>query len=194
MENLLKQIEELRERIAGTAGILDIEKKRVEAKELKMEMGRAGFWNDREHAVEVGRLMESLESEAREWDELEKEVRELEEFVVMVEKEAEVSREKGKKDGNGKSTGKKKKAGEGDLDSNGIDAGLHDEMQKKFKELEGKFQKLEFRVLFSGKYDSENAILSIHAGTGGTDAQDWAQILERMFLRFAEKKKWKAEI
>ena len=194
MENLLKQLEELREKIAQTTGILDIEKKRVEVKELKMEMGKAGFWNDREHAVEAGRRMESLESEAAEWDELEKEVRELEEFVALAEKEAEESREKEKKDRNEKSAGKKKKAGEGDLDGNGIDVGLHDEMREKFNELKKKFEKLEFKVLFSGKYDSENAILSIHAGTGGTDAQDWAQILERMFLRFAEKKKWKAEI
>ena len=44
------------------------------------------------------------------------------------------------------------------------------------------FEKLEFQVLFSEKFDDKNAIISIHAGAGGVDAQDWAQILERMFL------------
>lgn len=174
MENLLKQIEELREKIGETAGILEIERKRAEAVELKNLSGQPGFWNDREKAVSVGQKLESLESEVREWDEIMTEVRELEEFVAMAENEAV--------------HGKNKK------DGNGIEEGLHDEMAKKYKELAEKFSKLEFLVLFSGKYDRENAILSIHAGTGGTDAQDWAQILERMFLRFTEKKKWKAEI
>jgi len=68
------------------------------------------------------------------------------------------------------------------------------EYEKKFELLQEKFNKQEFYVLFANKYDKENAILSIHAGTGGVDAQDWAQILERMFLRFCEKKNFQAHI
>ena len=49
---------------------------------------------------------------------------------------------------------------------------------------------LEFRALFSGKYDNEPAILAIHAGAGGTEAQDWAQMLQRMFVRWAESKSY----
>ena len=74
------------------------------------------------------------------------------------------------------------------------DDSISEDARKKYDELKDKFEKLEFLVLFSNKYDKNNAILSIHAGTGGVDAQDWAQILERMFLRFAEKMGWKAEI
>jgi len=56
------------------------------------------------------------------------------------------------------------------------------------------FEKLEFLVLFSQKYDSHNAILSIHAGSGGTEAQDWAEMLLRMYLRYCEKKSFSTRI
>lgn len=74
------------------------------------------------------------------------------------------------------------------------DISMHDDVTKKYEELKEELGKQEFFVLFSEKYDQSNAILSIHAGTGGVDAQDWAQILERMFLRFAEGKDWKVEV
>lgn len=74
------------------------------------------------------------------------------------------------------------------------DLSIAEEANKKYDELQRRYEELEFFVLFSGKYDRANAIISIHAGTGGVDAQDWAQILERMFLRFAEKKGWSAEL
>jgi peptide chain release factor 2 len=54
--------------------------------------------------------------------------------------------------------------------------------------------RLEFRALFAGKYDDEPAFLAIHAGAGGTEAQDWAQMLQRMFSRWAEANNFKLEI
>jgi peptide chain release factor 2 len=55
--------------------------------------------------------------------------------------------------------------------------------------LEKTIRTLEQRALLSGPHDTSSAILAIHAGTGGTDAQDWAQMLERMFLRYIEQGK-----
>ena len=74
------------------------------------------------------------------------------------------------------------------------DSGMEAEMEQKFLALEKAFADLEFLALFSEKYGRDNALLSIHAGTGGVDAQDWAQMLERMYLRFSERQGWKAEI
>uniref|UniRef100_A0A7V5N238 Peptide chain release factor 2 n=1 Tax=Thermodesulfobacterium geofontis TaxID=1295609 RepID=A0A7V5N238_9BACT len=56
------------------------------------------------------------------------------------------------------------------------------------------FKNEESKLLLSGEYDHSSAILSIHAGTGGTDAQDWASILLRMYVKWAEKKGYKGKI
>lgn len=71
---------------------------------------------------------------------------------------------------------------------------LRPEIEAKLKELEDEFTKKEFALMFSGAHDSANAILAIHAGAGGTDAQDWAEILLRMYLRFCEKQGWRVRV
>jgi peptide chain release factor 2 len=60
--------------------------------------------------------------------------------------------------------------------------------------LSKKVEALEFQRMFSGKMDSHNAFVDVQAGAGGTEAQDWAEILLRMYLRWAENKGWKAEL
>jgi len=66
--------------------------------------------------------------------------------------------------------------------------------EKDVGQVEKIFEKLETQLLLSGKYDQHDAILTLTAGAGGTDAQDWAEMLLRMFLRFAEKSDWQAKI
>lgn len=68
------------------------------------------------------------------------------------------------------------------------------ELNKELAELIKKANELELSALLGGEYDKSNAILSINAGAGGTDAQDWAQILLRMYSRWAESKEYKVEI
>ncbi len=70
------------------------------------------------------------------------------------------------------------------------EAEFRPEIEKQMTELEKKFSELEFLVLFSGRYDALNAIITFHAGSGGTEAQDWAEMLFRMITRFCEKKGW----
>jgi len=71
-------------------------------------------------------------------------------------------------------------------------ADLTDEITKHLDELEQKFTFHKKELQFSGQYDDADALLSIHAGAGGTDAQDWAQMLLRMYVRWAEKQGFKA--
>ena len=58
---------------------------------------------------------------------------------------------------------------------------------KNTSKLKKEFEKLELSTLFSGKYDSNNAIITIHPGAGGTESQDWAEMLYRMYTRWANK-------
>ncbi|MBP6471084.1 MAG: peptide chain release factor 2 [Chloroflexi bacterium] len=74
------------------------------------------------------------------------------------------------------------------------DEDLEAEIEHELAELTDRVAKLEFRALFSGEYDDENAILAIHAGAGGTEAQDWAQMLQRMFIRWAEAHRFQVTI
>jgi len=144
---------------------LDRQKEKVN--ELKVEMSKPNFWQDRERAVSLSKQAESYESEVIKWEKLKLEITDLEQYVALRQSSGQAGEE---------------------------DNSLDDYVNKKYDELKRQYEELEFFVLFSGKYDRSNAIISLHAGTGGVDAQDWAQILERMFLRFAEKKGWTAEL
>lgn len=65
------------------------------------------------------------------------------------------------------------------------DESLEAELENQLKDLEKEVQKLEIETLLSGKYDINNAIVTIHPGAGGTESQDWAQMLYRMYTRWA---------
>ncbi len=66
------------------------------------------------------------------------------------------------------------------------DSSLDGDLTKQLEHAKAKFGELKEQLRFSGPYDNNSAFISIHAGAGGTDAQDWAQMLERMYLRWAE--------
>lgn len=66
------------------------------------------------------------------------------------------------------------------------DESLSETLEESYKAALKTFHDLEFKTLFQGAYDERNVIMAIHAGTGGTEAQDWANMLLRMYLRFAE--------
>jgi peptide chain release factor 2 len=74
------------------------------------------------------------------------------------------------------------------------DEGLRDDLEKETEILEADMDKRELRAMLSGKYDKGDALLAIHAGAGGVDAQDWAEMLERMYLRWAETRGFGTEV
>ena len=69
-----------------------------------------------------------------------------------------------------------------------------DEVEKTIKTLKSELEVWEIESTLSGEYDKSDAIITINAGAGGTDAQDWAQMLLRMYMRYAESKHWKTDL
>ena len=69
-----------------------------------------------------------------------------------------------------------------------------DSIVEAFGNLQQQLETLKLDTLLSGKYDHNNAIISVHAGTGGVDAMDWAQMLYRMYVRWSEKKGYKVTL
>jgi peptide chain release factor 2 len=75
-----------------------------------------------------------------------------------------------------------------------LDATLGDELSAQLEPHARELERLQEDALFMGEYDGGDAVLSIHAGTGGTDAQDWAEMLLRMYLRWADDRGFVAEL
>jgi peptide chain release factor 2 len=76
----------------------------------------------------------------------------------------------------------------------GEDTELQKDIEKELDGIASQLDELEFQLAFRGEYDARNAILAIHAGAGGTESQDWAEILMRMYLRWAERRGYQAQV
>jgi peptide chain release factor 2 len=74
------------------------------------------------------------------------------------------------------------------------DEEMQDEVAQSLHSLDEQVKKLQFALMLNGEHDEKNALLSIHAGSGGVDAQDWAEIMLRMYLRWAEQHHFRTEV
>jgi len=81
-----------------------------------------------------------------------------------------------------------------DLAEEADDADTLAEVNSELEAIHKTLEALEFHLVLSGPYDRKNALLAVHAGTGGTEAQDWANMLLRMYIRWAERHKFKVEL
>jgi peptide chain release factor 2 len=74
------------------------------------------------------------------------------------------------------------------------DESIKQEVQQEIDRMVARFDAIEVQLMLDGPYDARHAIMAVHAGAGGTESQDWAQMLMRMFLRWAERRKFHADI
>ena len=75
-----------------------------------------------------------------------------------------------------------------------LDGSLEDEIAEQIRPIQSELERLQEDALFTGEYDAGDAVVTIHAGTGGTDAQDWAEMVLRMYLRWAEARGFDVEM
>lgn len=139
-------------------------------------MGQPDFWQDQEKAKEASQEVNILKEERERWEKIDKELNDLAELAELVE--TEESKEK-------IPLTPPLKRGEQNLEK---------EIEKKYLELEKIVSREELATFLPEKYDSGSALLSIYSGAGGTEAQDWAEMLLRMYLRYAESHNFLAKV
>lgn len=132
-------------------------------------MSNPDFWQDQERAKEVAQEVNELKETREKW---EKTNNELVDLMEMAEGEDKIRPDP------------PRSCGVNSLKRR--ETNFQKEIEKKYLELEKVVSKEELKTFLSGKYDANNALLSIYSGAGGTEAQDWAQMLLRMYQRYAD--------
>lgn len=163
MEELEEEIKKLKDSIIVIASHLKTPDKEKELRELETQSLKPGFWQDNLRAQSVMKKIATLKQELENIVVLQNKIEELESMYSLMKNE---------------------KDGQNDL---------FKELQNQTISLNKDIDSLDLYTFLNGPYDSSDAILSIHAGQGGTEAMDWAEMLLRMYTRFAAVKDWKWE-
>jgi peptide chain release factor 2 len=140
--------------------------KQAELAELEAKSADPTLWNDQAEAQRILRRADELRSEIGSWRDLRARAEALAEIAELAEADAGAS--------------------DGDA--------LHADLQRDLDALTRDWNRMEGLLLMSDPYDERPAIVSVHAGAGGTESQDWAEMLLRMYLRWAERNRFKTEI
>jgi peptide chain release factor 2 len=130
-------------------------------------MRAADFWDDQSQAQTVGTRYSRVKSRLEDFEHLAAEMADLEAALEMAAEEG---------------------------DGEQVPVELEEELERLSRETAGDLERLEEQSLFTGEFDAGDAIVSIHPGAGGTESQDWAEMLLRMYLRWAQARGFKVEM
>ena len=158
MKELREKFTTLQKEADQTARLLRLDAMKARYVELEAEMNEPDFWSNQRRAKGLAQEFETLRREIATWDALQSDIKEGIEFLDMALEE-----------------GGADAVGSGDVAR---------DLEKKYDALRQQLEALEFLILLNEKYDERGAMVAIHAGAGGVDAQDWAEMLLRMLLRF----------
>ncbi len=167
LRDALSTLEELEGRWAAARDYLKIDERRQRHGALSVAAADPDLWSNQDHAREVTTELGRLSTDLEGFDALRAH---LDDAAVL----AEFSREA--------------------LASGEADWSLLSELSATVAHISAAITALETQSLFSGPYDENDAIVELHAGAGGTDAQDWTEMLMRMYLRWAERRGFSVEV
>jgi len=158
---------DLRTRLGEAERYLRIDKRRARRDVLELEAARPDLWDDQDTARAVTTELGRVGADLDQFDDLGRELGDAEVLCEMVDEAARADQP---------------------------DASLGAELSETLASLARRFDALELQSLFVGEHDERDAIAEIHAGAGGTDAQDWAEMLLRMYTRWAERRGFGVEV
>ena len=167
LRDALSTLEELERRWLAARDYLKIDDRRARHEELSVAAADPDLWSNQDHAREVTTELGRLGTDL---DSFDARRASLDDAAVL----AEFSREA--------------------LASGEADWSLLNELSETVSAISAQITALETQSLFSGPYDENDAIVELHAGAGGTDAQDWTEMLLRMYMRWAERRGFAIEV
>ncbi|CAN1236281.1 Peptide chain release factor PrfB1, chloroplastic [Linum grandiflorum] len=162
--SLRKDVEAASERVEDVRASAGLKQLEQEIVDLESKAADSSFWDDQSGAQQTLLALTDVKEKMKLLTEFETKVEDAETIIKLTE----------------------------EMDS--IDSGLLEEASMIVKELNKALDKYEVTQLLSGPYDKEGAVISITAGAGGTDAQDWAEMLLRMYVRWGENQGYKTKV
>jgi peptide chain release factor 2 len=161
------ELENLKARLADAEGYLRLDELQARKKELEDEAARPDLWDDADRARAVTTELGRVSEDT---DRLEALRGDIDDAEVAAELVGEAA------------------------DAGSPDEELSHELMTKLDTLDRRMGELELQSLFAGEYDDKDAVAEVHAGAGGTDAQDWTEMLLRMYERWAERRGFSVEV
>ncbi len=158
------ELKKLKEKWENIKQVINPDSLKKEKENLERESGKSEFWNDRKRAKEIMEKLKEIENTLNLVYNIEGKLKELEELESLKSEDEELERE------------------------------LESEIEKLTLEIEREISDFELRLILKSPEDQKNCILTIHPGAGGTESQDWASMLLRMYLRYCERKGFKVKV
>jgi len=168
MDEIRSKLQDLKDRFTKISGSIDREALHGEISQLETQTSQEGFWNDTREASKISQELADKQKTLDSLKNLEKRISDCTELLTELQGVAL----------------------QGSPDSKAMAKELEDET----KQIESTLKEFELKTFLSGPHDKSDAIISIHSGTGGTEAMDWAAMLARMYQRFFERKNWKFDV
>ncbi len=160
LEEAKRKLAEIRVQVKDLGSALRIDELKSEAAALEEQTNAENFWSDQANSSKILKQIKKLKDKIEAWESLDRRTDDAEALIEMAIEES---------------------------DGSTADPEITAEVLQEVQDIEAEESRQRIEILLSGEYDRNNAILSFHPGAGGTEAQDWALMLYRMYCRWGER-------